>query len=367
VFALERLAAAGESDRFRRTHAEWVASLVDHTIPEWIVDGGVDRITVFAELDNWRDAVAYATAAVDAELGLQLGVHYLSGAVPETARWTETILGIDGIDRVQGWYWLLFPLVIKHTTDMDFGALDLTVRRFEDACLDARDRSWIAPFKAACEFARGGDPVKIIDRALEIPGLAPVGIADLHLYRSFYLNILLSLGDPGEARLAVRLQAEVHAITLPVAYGFLAAALRDDPNSALEALRRGEELVEDQRDPFITASVASFGSVALLSLPTPAAAAHVRSRLDHVQPHLNNLGASLLAICLVLARRVNDPVVPVLNAYLVSTPGCALVARIIDPDLSDLPQASPRPQTSMRFDEIVALTRNALDRIAQPY
>jgi hypothetical protein len=157
----------------------------------------------------------------------------------------------------------------------------------------------------------------------------------------------------------------VHAITLPVAYAFLAAALRDDSASALEALRRGEELVEDQHDPFITASVASYGSVALLSLPTPAAAAHVRFRLDRLLPHLNNLGASLLAVCLVLARRVNDPVVPILNAFLVSTPGCALVARIVDPDLSDLPDASAKPYATMRFDEIVALTRHALDRIAQ--
>jgi hypothetical protein len=359
AFALEQLDAAGEATETGRSHAEWVASLVDHPIDAWFVESGVDRKAVLAELDNWRDAINFAVGHDDAPLARRLGFHTMSAAVPETARWTDAVLGVRGIEDVPGSHWLWYPIAIRSATEMDYVSLARDVHRFLDRSEDPRDRSWFAPFEATQAWVEGGDPVPVIEAALMIPGLTPIAIADLHMYRSVFANYP-PRSDVEAARLAVRLLEEVDGIAVPVAYGFLAAAARDDAELALAAISRAEELLERQDDAFMAASVAAFGAMAILSLATPLAARHCRERLERLQPHLNNVSVSLLSVCLSLLRRVDDPTAPILHAFLMSAPGCAAVARIVDPELPDI---DPLLHAGVAYDEVLQMTRDALDRL----
>jgi hypothetical protein len=90
------------------------------------------------------------------------------------------------------------------------------------------------------------------------------------------------------------------------------------------------------------------------------AARHCRERLERLQPHFNNVSVSLLSVCLSLLRRVDDPTAPILHAFLMSTPGCAAVARIVDPELPDI---DPLLHAGVAYDEVLQMTRDALDRL----
>ena len=315
VFALEQLAEAGEAETIGRAHAEWVAGMVDHTIEEWHVEGGIDRATLARELDNWREAVNFAVSAGDPALALRLAVHTRAASVRETGRWAASALTVDGIMDLPGAHWLYLTLAVWMVNALDYEALASHVHEFQVRCRDPRDRAWIAPFESVLASTEARSAAEIIDTALEIPDLSPVAKANLHLYRSLYRN-LPPVTDTDAAREAVRAATEVRLAGLPVTYAFLAMALReDDPAGALEALRRGEELAEQSDDSFIIASTSAWGSVVTLGLPTDVAARHLIGRLDRLQSEFGNAEVTLLTLCLCVLRRAASPAAMALHAF----------------------------------------------------
>jgi predicted ATPase/class 3 adenylate cyclase len=358
VFALEQLAAAGEAETIGRAHAEWIASLVDHPIESWaVLDGTVDRVAVQRELDNWREAMNFALTTEDTMLALRLSLHNLSAALPETGRWTEQALELNGMAELPGAYWLHYVTAIMWVNELDYERLAHEVRAFEAACADPRDRSWIAPFKAVCVQAGGGNPVAVVEAGLAIPGLSPVAFADLQLYRSLYRN-LPPANDVEAARLTVRLLGETRGFALPVAYALLAMALRDnDPDAAMEALRTAEDLAERYGDPFLSASVSSWGSLVTLALRPEVAAGHLLARFDTLQPFYGLAAAARFTLCVCVLRLVRHPAAERLHAFVVATPEGINVVRSIAPDLAT-PVESTEPL--LTFDRATALAREAL-------
>ncbi len=363
VFALEQLAAAGEADTIGRAHAEWIATLVDHPIESWaVVDGVVDRAAVRIELDNWREAMNFALSAADPELALRLAVHNLSAALPETARWTEQALGLEGMAELPGAYWLHYVTAIMWVNELDHERLAAAVQAFERECADPRDVTWVKPFEAVLVQAAGGDPVAIVERGLAIPGLSPLSFADLYLYRSLYRN-LPPASDVEAARLAVRLLGETRGLALPVAYALLAMALRDtDTDGAMDALRTAEELAEQFGDPFITASVSSWGSLVTLALPPEVAASHLLARMGTLQSFYGLPMVALLTLCWYVLRQVEHPAAAPLYAFVRSTPESVNVVRAIVPGMPE-PELTSEPL--LTFTDAVDLARTALTELVE--
>jgi hypothetical protein len=133
-----------------------------------------------------------------------------------------------------------------------------------------------------------------------------------------------------------------------------------DPEAAMAALGRAEELAAETDDSFIIASASAWGSVATLGLPTRAAAEHLLGRLDRLQSHFGNSEGALLTLCLCVLRRVGSPAAEPLHAYLFATPTGASVARTVAPDL---PDPDPMAVAPASLDAAVALARDALEGI----
>jgi predicted ATPase/class 3 adenylate cyclase len=357
VFALEQLAAAGEADAIGRAHADWVATIVDHPIEDWNVEGAIDREQLDAEHDNWREAVSFAVSAADAALALRLaGLHTRAAADPETGRWTASVLALDGIEELPGAYWIHYTLAIATVSANDYDAGADHVAAFRAASTEPRDRAWIAPFEAVLAVSYG-DPLSVLAEALSIPGLSPLERANLLFYDALIRN-LPPATDADAARAAVHMATEAHQMAMPVTYAVLAMSLREsDPEGAMAALRRAEELAEETSDSFIIASASAWGSLATLALPTDAAAGHLLGRLDRMQPFFGNAEAALFSLCLCVLRRAGDPAADPLHAFLFATPTGARVARSIDRDLPDPDPMAVAPAT---FADTVALTRAAL-------
>ena len=187
--------------------------------------------------------------------------------------------------------------------------------------------------------------------------------ADLHLYRSLYRN-LPPASDVDAAREAVHATREAHHIGLPMTLAFLAMALRDiDADGAMDALGQAEEHAEQFDDPFLVASVAAWGSLVTLALPTGAAATHLAARLDRLQAYYGNAEAALLTLCLCVLRRVDSPRVRRTACVPVRDPAGVTVARSIAPEL---PDPEPTADAPPSFEAAVALTRAALGELADP-
>jgi predicted ATPase/class 3 adenylate cyclase len=357
LFALEQLAASDEAELIGRAHAEWVASFVDRPIEAWNTEGGFDRDRVTAERDNWREAVTFAVGMGDPALALRLGVHTRAAADPETGRWAASALAVDGIDELPGAHWLHYTLAIAAGSGNDYDALRLHLAAFEARSRDPQDRAWIAPFPAILAATEGEDPVAVLDEALAVPDLSLVQRANLLLYRALMSN-LPPKTDVDAARLGVQVATEAHHSGVPVTWAFLAMSLRDtDPDGAMAALGRAEELAAETNDSFIIASASAWGSVATLGLPTRAAADHLLGRLDRLQSHFGNSEGALLTLCLCVLRRVESPAAGPLHAYLFATPTGASVARTVAPDL---PEPDPMAVAPTSLDAAVALARAGL-------
>jgi predicted ATPase/class 3 adenylate cyclase len=359
VFALEQLAAAGESDTIGRAHAEWVAGLVDRSIEDWETADAVVLATVRRELDNWREAVNFAVSTDDPELALRLTVHTMGASIPETARWSEAARTMAGMERVPGANWLDLVRATRGAAEMDLDLLKRAIRAFEDATTDERDRAWIAPYVASRDHDEDRDPVVALDAALAIPGLSPVLTADLLMYRAFYRN-LTPPPDEEAARVAVRACTDARTIALPMAHVALALALHhDDPERAMDAVRCAEDLAERSGDSFLIASAATWGSIVVLELPADIAAPHLIERLDKLQSHYSNAAPALLAVCATVLERTGDPDGDRVAAFVLAAPG-ASGARAAAPDLHD---PGPLTDAPASFDDAVALARSALARI----
>ncbi len=133
MFALEQLAAAGESDTIGRAHAEWVAGLVDRSLEDWETADVADLATVRRELDNWREAVNFAVSTEDPELALRLTVHSMGASMPETARWSEVARTMAGMELVPGANWLDLVRAMRGAAEMDLDLLKGAIRAFQDA------------------------------------------------------------------------------------------------------------------------------------------------------------------------------------------------------------------------------------------
>jgi predicted ATPase len=361
AFALEQLAAAGESLVVGRAHAEWIATLVDHPIDEWYVEGAVDYAAARREVDNWRDAVDYALTAPDPALALRLAFHVLGADIPETARWTEAVLAMDGVTDLPRSHWLHWVLLTRAAAEMDLEAVGGHVEAFKRGATDASEHSWVGAFEAIVAIGEGRDPVEVLDEHLRTPGLTPLAIADLQLYRCFYAN-MPPRTDPDAARLAVQLGREVRFVPLPVALTTLAASLRHvDPAGSMAALLEAEELAEHSNNFFIIATVASWGALALLALPDAVLARELLARLERLQPHWTNAAVALLTVCVCMFRRIDDPVGGELQARLWSMPGAVATARLVEPALPDPDRVLSAPAS---FDDAVAIARSALQKIA---
>jgi predicted ATPase len=360
VFALEQLAASDEADVVGRAHAEWVAGFVDHPIEDWNTEGGFDRTMLSVERDNWREAVSYAIDVGDPELALRLAVHTRAAADPESGRWAASALAIDGMEELPDAHWLHYTLAVAAGSGNDYDALRRHLAGFAAGSRDPRDRAWIAPFDAVLAATEGQDPVAILDDALALADLSRVQRANLLLYRALICN-LPPATDTDAARLGVQVATEANHAGVPVTWAFLAMSLREaDPDAAMAALRRAEELAAETHDSFIIASASAWGSVATLGLPTRAAAEHLLGRLDRLQPHFGNSEAALLTLCLCLLRRVGSPAADPLHAFLFATPTGASVARTVAPDLPDPDPMAAAPTT---LDAAVALAREGLEAI----
>jgi hypothetical protein len=363
AFALEQLAAAGESLDVGRAHAEWVATLVDHPIDEWYVKGAVDYAAARREVDNWRDAVAFALSTPDPALAVRLAFHTLGADLPETARWTEAVLALDGVADLPGSHWLHWVLLTRAAAEMDLAVIGDHVDAFKQRATDPSEHAWVGAFEAIVAISEGRDPVEVLDDRLRTPGLSPLAIADLHLYRCYYGN-LPPRCDPDAARLAIQLGRQARYAPLPVAITALAVSLRnDDPAGSLDALHEAEELARGDDNQFIVASVASWGAIALLALPDDVLAEELLARFDQLQPHWTNAAAALITVCICVLRRVDDPAARQLHAILWSSPGAVVTARMVAPDLPDPDGALSEPAS---FDEAVDIARAALQKIASP-
>jgi predicted ATPase len=361
AFALEQLAAAGEAELVGRSHAEWIASLVDHPIEVWYTEGGIDLGLLRREFDNWRDAVNFALSTDDAALARRLTFHILGADTPETARWTEAALQLPGIADTPRAHWLHWALLPRYITEMDLDALPAHIAAFEAGCRDERELGWSGSFNSGIAILEGRDAIAVLDERLAIPNLSDSVLADLYMYRAFYLNMGQQV-DLDAAQLAVDLAVRASSITLPVAMATLAYALSaTNPQQALDMLRDAETRAMQSNNAFIVASVASYGARALLSLPDPVLARELQARLELLQPIWNNAAVALFTICVSVLRRVDHPLVPTLHSFIWSTPGARMNAQTVDPTLGE-PAETLRDLPS--FDELVVLLRDALRAMA---
>ncbi len=69
AYAVEQLHDAGEFESISAAHAAWVASITDDPLERWMTRDGHHRsLRLEREVDNWRDAMAYAASAADPAL-----------------------------------------------------------------------------------------------------------------------------------------------------------------------------------------------------------------------------------------------------------------------------------------------------------
>jgi hypothetical protein len=202
--------------------------------------------------------------------------------------------------------------------ELDAEACDWHVSRFERGCQKPQELFWVVPLHAACAFIDGDDPVPIVEVGLAELALSQFAISHLHVFRSLYRNLPPRI-DVDAARQAV--ECATNDAHRPVAPAFLAMALReDDPEAALDALRCAEALAEQSHSAFTSSTVTSFGSMAVLALPTDQAAQHLRERLDRLEPHWDTSAAALLSVCISVLQRVDAAAVAALYAFVRSRP-----------------------------------------------
>jgi predicted ATPase/class 3 adenylate cyclase len=360
VFALEQLAHAGESETLGRAHAEWIAGLVGHPMEEWY-SLAVDRRAITREFDNWREAVGYALSTSDPVLALRLTAHGMAADIPETARWSEAALSLAGMSDLDGSRWLHLVAAVAKMSALDADGCAHHVSAFEAGCSGPRDLFWTVPLRAARAFLVDEDPVQIVEAGLANPGLSAFATQHLHLFRSLYRNLPPNT-DVRAARIAVECAIDDGA--RPVALAFLAMALREvDPRAALDALRRAEELAERTFSEYTRTTVMSFGSMAVLALPTASAAHHLRERLERLQPHWDTSAAALLTLCISVLQRVKDPAVPTLCVYVRSSPGGARYLDMLAPDLACEPFDELALAVPEQLEEAVALAGKALQTL----
>jgi non-specific serine/threonine protein kinase len=100
-FALERLAACGETDAVRARHAGVVAEVAERAAPPWKPPSALAFARLAAEHDNARAALAWAIERGEAELGLRVAATYhrlwqIHGHLAEGQRWLGQVLALDG-------------------------------------------------------------------------------------------------------------------------------------------------------------------------------------------------------------------------------------------------------------------------------
>jgi predicted ATPase/class 3 adenylate cyclase len=357
AFALEQLAAAGEAEQTGRAHAEWIASIVDHPLAYWYTEDGIDLNTVRRELDNWRDAVDFALSTSDPALAKRLTVHSFGADVPETGRWTEAALALPGIEDVPGSYWLHWAALPRCASEMQIDEMDCHTAGFRSGCRHESELIWLGAFEALGAFSEGADPVAILDAYLQTPELDELELADLHLYRSLYLNMGTNC-DVEAARAAAELGTRSRHIAAPVAKAILAGALaHTDWDAALAVLRDAEEHAIRIGNTFVVSSVASLGARALLTLPDQEIARELEDRFDRLQPVWNNAAATILTLCVLVLQRVDHPSAAKLHAFIWATPGAIYTALLVAPEVGE-PDPSIGPPATL--DEAIAVARDAL-------
>jgi predicted ATPase/class 3 adenylate cyclase len=360
AYALERLAESGEADTLGRAHAEWIATLVDHPIEDLLTV--VDLRCIRIEMDNWREAVNYAVTNDDALLARRLCFSVLGADLPETARWAETALAMPGISAVPGAHWLLYPLLQDAANVMDADNLDRRLEAFSAGASDETERAWLAPQRTVLAALRGDDPLLPITAALEMEGLSDIQTSLLSMFDSLYRN-LPPRNDVAAARRAVDLTRASGHYALPVAEAFLAMALRDaNPDEALRILQRAERGALESGDSFMIATVASFGAMAVLSVPVELAVPHLRARLQDLQPFWNTTTAALLTVCLVVLHRAGSAHGTFLHAQLHGRPGYSAYG-YVQMLVPDLPAAKVPPVTLLAVPELIEMTDRALSAL----
>jgi predicted ATPase/DNA-binding CsgD family transcriptional regulator len=100
-YALERLAEAGEVDRLRRKHAEYVLQLAELYDPELL--NAAHAAVLEAEQEELRAALAWAVESHEAELGLRLAcgaviLWYFRGHYSEGRGWFERLFALPESD-----------------------------------------------------------------------------------------------------------------------------------------------------------------------------------------------------------------------------------------------------------------------------
>jgi predicted ATPase/DNA-binding winged helix-turn-helix (wHTH) protein len=170
VFALEQLDAAGERQLLQRRHALAVAALFDAAYDEYFSGSvGADDwlLRQAADLDNARDALAWAAAAGDATVQLTIGATLLRALPPSlhtermaVAEACEACIGAPVPERLQLRAWLELSCAWADThklrsRDAALRALSLA-RRLDDPRAD-RFALYHALCRAASAAAQAGE------------------------------------------------------------------------------------------------------------------------------------------------------------------------------------------------------------------
>jgi hypothetical protein len=360
AYAFEQLDAAGERFELGYAHAEWMASLVDHPVEEWHCSGGVEFTRVVVrEFDNWREATMFAISRDHFELGVRLAVHPMAGDEPETVRWTESVLALPSAKGRRDRRWLHWTIATGAASTLDIDSCTTHLDAFEQLAVDDNERLWLAPmrgFHAELTALSGLDVLRPALEHIHAPGL-----------RGFALMLAAGFANlPPKHDLALALEAVAHAerhqtYTLPVATAFLALALAPvDPNESLRTLNRASAQAADHPAAFVRSSVAGWGSMALISLPTREATRHLLRQLELLQPTWTNAHDALLAGCLAVLRREARPEIERIAAFLFTHPGVNTTVLTVWPDVD----VQTLPSSADDFETILSITRDAFADLA---
>ena len=174
AYALERLATAGEQPMLRQRHALAMAALFDAAYDEYFSGrvGSDDWMASLAvDLDNAREALAWAAAAGDAGSALAIAAT-LERALPRAlhaermalADRTEALIGPAAPVRLQQRAWLACSMQwanLHKPRSCDAARRSLTLAR----ALHANDKDPLPLYLALCRFATAAAAIYDIDAA----------------------------------------------------------------------------------------------------------------------------------------------------------------------------------------------------------
>ncbi len=243
-YALERLVASSEAERFRDRHTEWFVELAENATGFLL--GGPEQATWFdrveLELDNLRTALAWSLGEGDATLALRITTA-LTRFWEVRGHWTEALRWFElALERASGAPAHLRAPALVSASFMAFyrGSLDVARTFAEEGLAAAREAGDEVSeargmrFLAMTELRSGNEDaaLDLSERAVALSRKTGIG-ADL----AFALQVLGRLtSDPGEARvilsegLSVARAAKdgVSQIYLLYALGQLAIRTRED-------------------------------------------------------------------------------------------------------------------------------------------